>query len=96
VKHDTIRAASDQRFATVERDVTYLRTPLNWRLRIWGQGIGGYAAAEGSVSRYARQADAERTAEIWLEHGLYPHLQTAERLAATHCPPGKMKGSSTL
>lgn len=68
-------AASEARFAVVERDVSWLRTPLNWRLRIYGQGVGGYAPAEGSESRYAEKADADRAGRIWLESGIYPAHQ---------------------
>lgn len=68
-------SATEARFAVVDRDISYLRTPLNWRLRIYGQGVGGYAPAEGSVSRYARKADAERTAQVWMDAGVYPAQQ---------------------
>lgn len=71
-------AVDPSRFAAIDRDVSYLRTPLHWRLRIYGQGVGGYAPAEGSVSRYADKHRAEAVAEIWMERGIYPANQTTD------------------
>jgi hypothetical protein len=66
------------RFAAVDYDLSYLRMPLNWRLRIWGQGVGGYAAAEGSVSRYADKARAETAAQVWIDTGTHPAFQAID------------------
>lgn len=63
------------RFAVVDHEKSWLKTPLNWRLRIYGQGIGGYAPADGSVSRYADKARAEQVARVWMEEGIYPGQQ---------------------
>jgi hypothetical protein len=67
--------AKPTRFAVVDHAQSWLKTPLNWRLRIWGQGVGGYAPAEGSESRYSQKDRAERAARIWLETGVYPAQQ---------------------
>ena len=72
--HAPIRA-TEARFAVIDRDISYLRTPLNWRVRIYGQGVGGYARADGSVSRYADKARAEQVAQVWMDDGIYPAQQ---------------------
>jgi hypothetical protein len=69
-------AATEARFAVVDHEKSWLRTPLNWRVRIYGQGVGGYAPADGSVSRHARRQDAERIAQVWMSDGIYPAQQT--------------------
>jgi hypothetical protein len=69
-------AATETRFAVVDHEKSWLKTPLNWRVRIYGQGIGGYAPADGKVTRHARKADAERTAQVWMSDGIYPAQQT--------------------
>lgn len=79
--HTAIRHAPSLqagRFAVVDYDLTYLRMPLNWRLRIWGQGVGGYAAAEGSVSRYADKARADTAAQVWIDTGTHPAFQAID------------------
>ena len=68
-------SATPARFAVVDHEKSWLKTPLNWRLRIWGQGVGGYAPAVGSVSRYADKARAEQVAQIWMDEGIYPAFQ---------------------
>lgn len=79
-------ASTEARFAAVDRDVSWLRAPLNWRLQIWGQGVGGYAPADGSVSRFADETRAEIAAQVWMELGIYPAQQTEahRRLVAAH------------
>jgi hypothetical protein len=72
-------AATEARFAIVEHEVSYLLTPLNWRLQIWGQGVGGYAPAVASISRYADKARAEAAAQIWMSDGIYPAQQDNNR-----------------
>lgn len=63
------------RFVSIERDVSYLAMPKNWKLRIWGQGVGGYAPDNGSVSRHATKERAEQVASVWIESGIYPAHQ---------------------
>lgn len=75
-------AEQSNRFAAVDYDRSYLRMPLNWRVRIWGQGVGGYAPAVGSVSRYADEAHAEHVAQVWMDTGTYPAFQVRERTDA--------------
>lgn len=75
------------RFASVEHHITYLRAPLNWRVRIWGQSVGGYGVLDGSVSRYADRDRAELVADIWIATGITPAFQTDEvrdRFLAEH------------
>ena len=70
-------AAAEARFAVVDHEKSWLKTPLNWRVRIYGQGVGGYAPADGAITRFADKARAERTARIWMEQGIYPAHQSA-------------------
>lgn len=84
MKQDTLldragEAAVSDRFASVERVTSYLTMPLNWKLRIWGQGVGGYAKAEGASSRYATRERAEQVAQVWMRDGIYPAHQSKDR-----------------
>lgn len=78
------------RFAVVDHEKSWLKTPLNWRVRIWGQGIGGYARADGSVSRYGDKARAERAAQVWMDEGIYPGQQ-ARAFVDLNCPHSKRR-----
>lgn len=87
MKHAPIRA-TEARFAVVDRDVSYLLTPLNWRLRIYGKGVGGYAPAEGSASRYADKSRADAAAQVWLDTGIYPANQQQSRTFGSQAEGG--------
>lgn len=65
------------RTAKVEFERSYLRTPLNWRLRLWGPSVGGYGILNGTnSSRHATKETAELTAAIWIGTGVTPAHQT--------------------
>lgn len=74
------------RTAKVDFDKTWLARPIDWSLRIVGQSIGcGYidhSERRIPTARFARRADADRAAAIWIETGLTPAYQTDERIAA--------------
>lgn len=72
MKHGPISAT---RFASVEYDRSYMRMPLNWRLRIWGPSVGGYGTLDGTSSRYATEAQAETAAAVWMATGVTPAFQ---------------------
>lgn len=83
MRHDRIpEGATEARFAVVDHEKSWLMTPLNWRVRIYGQGVGGYAPADGSVSRYADKARATAVAQVWMEQGIYPAQQGHQRLSS--------------
>ena len=72
----------EPRTFTVGLAPSYLPTPLNWKLRIWGPSVGGYGTLVGAASTYADKAVAERAGAIWIATGITPAFQTAERVAA--------------
>lgn len=81
------RQKNPKRSATVEFDKTWLATPCDWALRIYGQSIGGFGLVdhrERSIptARYGTRAAAELAAALWIETGLTPAYQTDERVAA--------------
>jgi hypothetical protein len=73
------------RTATVRLEPSQLAPALSWALRIKGQSVGGYGRIDhlnrhDASARFASREAADRCAAIWIETGITPAFQTAERI----------------
>lgn len=72
------------RTATVEFVQSYLPTPLNWRLRLIGQSVGGYGVLNNTFGgSFGTEEHAEQAGAIWVATGIVPAHQS-ERAVADH------------